>query len=169
MNSTINSDGTVHILKLGTCLSASLITVREGRGKEHPWPPFMLLPRFVLFIYLFIYLFIEHAKNINVVIQLPLLHSWCTSEKKGDPVEDWIASVGNHDSFLMQSKKNLSVTFPQNTVLWVFTILIFLICWKKSELWNPGNFLKNKSILIFSLFIQVQNSYISSSEWCLSS
>lgn len=92
-------------LKLRTCLSASLITVKEG--ERTPMTSIYVIASLIFLFTVpfmaFIIAILQHVKNINVAIHLPLLDNCCASQKRGkeDPVDDWMAYVGNHDNFLM--------------------------------------------------------------------
>lgn len=71
-------------LKLRTYLSASLITVKEGE-RTPMTSIYVIASLFFLFIGSFVSLIItilEHVKNINVAIHLPLLDNCCASQKQ---------------------------------------------------------------------------------------
>lgn len=120
VNSTINFDGTIRIPKakdMFKCFDNN----SEGGGKNthdlHLCYCFINFFIYRLFV-AFIITILEHVKNINVAIHLPLPGNCCASQKrrKENSVEYWMVSVGNHGKLLMQlkKKKNKLLNLPTN-------------------------------------------------------
>lgn len=94
--------GLLTYLKLRTCLSASLITVKEG--ERTPMTSIYVIASliflFTVSFMVFIMTRILMLPFICLCLTTAMLHKKRRKDP-ADPVEHWMAYVGNHDNFLM--------------------------------------------------------------------